>query len=178
MDCVRLNRLPQIGRPHAAYTVVGSGKTGMDAILWLLEIGVPPRRIRWIMSRDAWLMNRANFPPGLENFERSVGSNVDQFDAIGASSSVPELFEALEAREQLLRIDTNVQPTTYRCAVVSQTELVQLRRIEDIVRMGHVRSVEPMRLVLDKGTLAPARGPERLADAMPAELLRGVHARR
>ena len=40
VNCVPLNRLPQITRPHAAYTVVGSGKTGMDAILWLLENGV------------------------------------------------------------------------------------------------------------------------------------------
>ena len=145
--------MPQIGRPHAAYTVVGSGKTGMDAILWLLENGVPPPRIRWVMSRDAWLMNRANFQPGLENFERSVGSNADQFDAIGAASSVSELFEELEARELLLRIDRTVQPTTYRCAVVSQTELAQLRRIEDIVRLGHVRSLEPTRIVLDRGAV-------------------------
>ena len=67
--CVPLNRLPDISRPHAAYAVVGSGKTGMDAILWLLENGVAPERIRWVMPRDAWLMNRANFQPGLENFE-------------------------------------------------------------------------------------------------------------
>jgi hypothetical protein len=153
VNCVPLNLLPRISRPHAAYTVVGSGKTGMDAILWLLENGVAPTRIRWIMPRDAWLMNRANFQPGIENYERSVGSNIDQFEAIAAASSVPDLFTRLEACEQLLRIDRAVQPTTYRCAVVSQAELAQLRRIEDIVRLGHVRCVEPTRIVLDKGTV-------------------------
>jgi hypothetical protein len=61
-----LNQLPQINRPHTAYTVVGSGKTGMDAILWLLENGVPPSSIRWVMPRDAWLLNRANIQPGIE----------------------------------------------------------------------------------------------------------------
>ena len=45
VNCVLLNRLPDISRPHAGYTVVGSGKTGMDdAILWLLEYGVAPAR--------------------------------------------------------------------------------------------------------------------------------------
>ena len=153
VNCVPLNLLPRISRPHAAYTVVGSGKTGMDAILWLLENGVAPARILWIMPRDAWLMNRANFQPGIENYERSVGSSIDQFDAIVAASSVPDLFTRLEARGELLRIDRAVEPTTYRCAVVSQAELAQLRRIEDIVRLGHVRRVEPTRIVLDKGTV-------------------------
>jgi hypothetical protein len=151
--CVPLNRLPDISRPHAAYTVVGSGKTGMDAILWLLENGVAPERIRWVMPRDAWLMNRANFQPGLENFERSIGSNNGQFDAIAEAASVPDLFARLEAAELLLRIDPAVQPSTYRCAVVSQTELAQLRRIDDVVRLGHVRSIETAQIVLDQGTI-------------------------
>jgi hypothetical protein len=132
---------------------VGSGKTGMDAILWLLENGVAPERIRWVMPRDAWLMNRANFQPGLENFERSIGSNNGQFDAIAEAASVPDLFARLEAAELLLRIDPAVQPSTYRCAVVSQTELAQLRRIDDVVRLGHVRSIETAQIVLDQGTI-------------------------
>ena len=151
--CMPLNQLPHMRRPHAAYTVVGSGKTGMDAILWLLENGVAPSRIRWVMPRDAWLMNRANFQPGLENFERSVGSNIGQFDAMLAATSVPDLFARLEANELLLRIDPTVEPTTYRCAVVSQTELAQLRRIGDVVRRGHVRRIEPTKIVLDQGTV-------------------------
>lgn len=153
VNCIPLNRLPDISRPHAAYTVVGSGKTGMDAILWLLENGVAPARIRWVMPRDAWLMNRANFQPGLENFERSIGSNSGQFDAIAQAASVPDLFARLEAAELLLRIDPAVQPSTFRCAVVSQTELAQLRRIDDVVRLGHVRSIETTQIVLDKGTV-------------------------
>ena len=153
LACVPLNQLPQIRRPYRAYTVVGSGKTGMDAILWLIENGVDPVRIRWIMPRDAWLLNRANFQPGLENFERSIGSNLGQFDAIAEATSVTDLFARLEARELLLRIDPAVQPSTYRCAVVSKTELAQLRRVRDIVRLGHVRSIDRDRIVLDQGTL-------------------------
>jgi hypothetical protein len=153
VNCVPLNRLPDISRPHRTYTVVGSGKTGMDAILWLLENGVAPARIRWIMPRDAWLMNRANFQPGLENFERSIGSNSGQFDAIAEAASVPDLFARLEAAELLLRIDPAVQPSTFRCAVVSQTELEQLRRIDDIVRLGRVRSIDAAHIVLEQGTV-------------------------
>lgn len=153
VNCVPLNRLPDIGRPHAAYTVVGSGKTGMDAILWLLENGVAPERIRWVMPRDAWLMNRANFQPGLENFERNIGSNIGQFDAIAEAASVPDLFARLEAAELLMRIDPTVEPSTFRCAVVSKAELAQLRRIDDVVRLGHLRGIEAAQIVLDHGNV-------------------------
>jgi hypothetical protein len=151
--CVPLNRLPALARPHAAYTVVGSGKTGIDACLWLLEHGVPPERIRWVMPRDAWWMDRANFQPGLENFEHNMGYAIGQFEAMAEATSVPDLFARLEARGALLRIDPKVEPRTYRCAVVSQDELAQLRRIQDIVRLGHLRAVAPTQLVLDQGTL-------------------------
>ena len=41
----------------------------------------------------------------------------------------------------------------YRCAIVSQGELEQLRLITDVVRMGHVIALEPGRIVLDDGTI-------------------------
>jgi hypothetical protein len=139
---VPLNDMPEIQRPYANYTVVGAGKTGMDACIWLLQNGVNPARIRWIMPRDAWMLDRASFQPAAENFERSIGSIIGQFEAIAEATSIPDLFERLEERGLLLRIDKSVEPTMYRCAVVSQAELEQLRRIKDVVRLGRLRSAE------------------------------------
>jgi hypothetical protein len=153
VDCIPLNRLPDVQRSYARYTVVGSGKTGMDACLWLLQNGVAPARIRWIMPRDAWLLDRANTQPGAENFERSMGSTIAQFDAIIEATSVSDLFSRLEQRGLLLRIDKTVEPGTYRCAIISQAELEQLRRIEDIVRLGHLLSVQPTQITLARGAL-------------------------
>jgi len=147
------NRLPDIRRPHVAYTVVGSGKTGMDTCLWLLQNGVPPSRIRWIMPRDAWLLNRANMQPGVDDFDDTIGSMIGQFEAIAEATSVSDLFTRLEERDFLMRIDKAVEPTTYRCAVVSPVELAELRRIEDIVRLGHVRAIAPTRIELDRDSL-------------------------
>ena len=55
-------------------------------------------------------MNRANIHPGIENFERSFGANLAQFDAILEAESIPDLFARLEARKLLVRIDKNVLP--------------------------------------------------------------------
>lgn len=154
VDCLPPNRLPELRRPYARYTVVGAGKTGMDACLWLLQNGVPPARIRWIRPRDPWLLDRGHMQPGAEHFERSMGSNIAQFEAMAEAASVPELFQRLEDSGILLRIDASVEPSVFRCAIVSQAELAALRRIGDVVRLGHVRSIGPTQLVLERGSVA------------------------
>jgi hypothetical protein len=68
VQCVPLNELARLARPQAGYVVVGAGKTGMDACIWLLEHGVDPDHIRWIMPRDPWVLNRANIQSGDEFF--------------------------------------------------------------------------------------------------------------
>ena len=40
------------------YVVIGAGKTGMDALLQLLDTGVNPDSILWIISQDCWFFNR------------------------------------------------------------------------------------------------------------------------
>jgi hypothetical protein len=57
--CVPVNDLPKITEPQPSYLVAGSGKTGIDACLWLQDHGVRSESIRWIMPRDAWLLDRA-----------------------------------------------------------------------------------------------------------------------
>jgi len=42
---------------------------------------------------------------------------------------------------QLIRLDRDVEPTMYRCATVSEAELVRLRSIQDVVRLGRVTHV-------------------------------------
>lgn len=154
MPCIPLNDLPKVARPYARYVVIGGGKTGIDACLWLLQNGVVPERIQWIVPNAPWLLDRANFQPGQENVVRTIGSLANQFEAIGAADSIPDLFLRLEKAGELLRIDTRVEPTAFRAATVSQGELKALRRIGNVVHMGRVRSIEASRICLEKGNVA------------------------
>jgi hypothetical protein len=151
--CIPINGLAALDRPYTHYTVVGAGKTGIDACLWLLDHGIAPSRIRWIIPRDAWFMDRANLQPGLENFERNMGYSLDQFGAIIDAASPADVFVRLEARGALLRLDPAVEPSTYRCCTISPSELALLRRIADVVRLGRLRAIEPTRIVLDRGAV-------------------------
>ncbi len=147
------NHLPQLVSSPAGYVVIGGGKTGIDTCLWLLQNGVPPAAIRWIVSRDAWLLNRRNTQPTEEFFFDSIGAQAAQVEAIAGADSIEGMFDRLEADGYFLRIDTNVRPTMFHGATISEMELEALRRITNIVRLGHVTALEADRIVLDRGTL-------------------------
>lgn len=148
-----LNDLPTISAPYAGYVVIGGGKTGIDACLWLLENNVPPDDIIWIVSRDAWLLDRQNTQPSEEFFTSSVGAQAAQFEAAAAATSIPDLFDRLEADGVLVRIDKTVRPKMFHGATVSQLELAALRTLKNVVRLGHVIAIEEDRLVLEKGVI-------------------------
>ncbi|MCE4060821.1 hypothetical protein LXM60_11465 [Pandoraea sputorum] len=149
--CIPCNDLAKVARPYSCYTVVGAGKTGMDACIWLIENGVPCERIRWIMPRDPWMMDRAILLPGQMGWRRYFESCEVQFDAIRDASDVSDMFLRLEAGGVLMRIDPAVEPTVYRCALVSRGELAQLRKVGEIVRLGRLQAIEPSRIVLERG---------------------------
>jgi hypothetical protein len=105
------------------------------------------------MPRDAWLLDRASFQSGADDFDSFVGSIIGQFEVMACVGSTDELLPELEHRGLLVRIDKAVEPSACRCAVVSQGELADLRRIKDIVRQGHVREIEATRITLEQGTV-------------------------
>ena len=152
MQCVPLNALPNIERPVDGYVVIGAGKTGADACLWLLNNGVDPDDIAWVAPRDSWYLDRAGIQPG-RFFEETAKRFISQFRHVAESESIPDLFRRLEADGLLLRLTTDVEPTMYRCSTVTQAELEQLRRITNVIRLGRVQRIDATEIVLDGGTV-------------------------
>jgi hypothetical protein len=152
------------------YVVLGAGKTGIDAVVWLLGNGVPPDRVTWVRPRDPWLLDRAGVQP-LDQ----VGSVLEGFsldlEALAGATSLADLFVRLEERGRLLRIDPDVEPTMYHCATVSQGELALLRQVTDVVRLGRVRRIEPGRMLLDGGEV-PVPGSPLYVDCTASALRR------
>lgn len=142
------NGLPQVKRPSERYVVIGAGKTGIDAILFLLDGGVSPDRVQWIVSNDAWLWDRATVQPGV------VSKTITgQVKSIINATNIDEVFLQLERQGSMCRIDTSVMPSKWRCATVDRRELAALRQIEDVVRQGRVRRVGVGEIQLDAGTI-------------------------
>ena len=151
--CVAPNALPDAASAKE-YVVVGGGKTSMDVSLWLLAHGVPEHRITWIMPRDSWLLDRMYYEPGEASWLQRMSALAIQTEVIAASESIDDLLLGLAERGQLLRLNERVLPGRYRCATVSRAELDELRRIEHVVRLGHVHRIESGRVELEKGSLS------------------------
>ncbi len=148
--CVPVGALITLGNPAAGYVIVGGGKTASDAICWLLDRGTDPEDITWIRPRDIWILNRAFFQPGqLRTFEGVAL----QLEAMVASNSVEEVYERLEENGVMLRTDPAVVPTMMKGGTASVQELEQLRRIANVVRLGHVERIEPDQIVLERGSI-------------------------
>jgi hypothetical protein len=151
--CVPPNGLPRVAGQYERYVVVGAGKTGMDACLFLLGNGVDPDRISWIMPRDSWMLDRANIQPGDLFADSLVKGFAKQMEATIQATSFEDLMTRVAQSGQLIRFSEDVWPTMYRCATVTQAELEQLRRIRGVVRRGHVQKIEPDKIVLDQGDI-------------------------
>ena len=149
--CIPPNKLAELRVPYESYTVLGSGKTAIDTCLWLLSNGVSPSNIHWIRPRDPWLLNREHFQPGDYFFKSRISNSIAQFKAILASDSMDELFENLEDAHVLIRLDTSVSPTMYKCATVTEAELGLLRSIKKVTRLGRVKSISPNCIRLERG---------------------------
>lgn len=150
--CVTPNELVRLTHRPSRYVVVGAGKTGMDACLWLIRNGVDPAIIQWIMPRDSWLLDREGFQPAEKFAERLAKGRASQQAAIREAESAGDLMERLGAAGNFLRISDEVTPTMYRCATVSKAELVDLRRITHIIRKGRVTRITPSEIELEGGT--------------------------
>jgi NAD(P)-binding Rossmann-like domain len=154
---IPVNDLVGLTGPASGFTVIGGGKTAMDACIWLLESGVPPEAIRWIMPRDAWLLDRA-FQQPLDLVSWLIEGVSLYLEAAAQADDASDLFGRLEACGQLTRLDPAVEPTMYRCATVSEAELKSLRRIENVVRHGRVVHIASDRIVLEEGSIPTDAG--------------------
>ena len=150
--------LSRLKAPCEGFVIIGAGKTAMDTVIWLLEQGADPGMIRWIRPRDSWLLTRERLQPSDAFFADTFDGLALEMEAARDATSTEDLFARLEAAGMLARIDPAVRPTMYRCAIVSRPELDQLRRVADVVRMGHVLALEPDRIVLEHGEVPTSPG--------------------
>ncbi|WP_461154468.1 NAD(P)/FAD-dependent oxidoreductase [Saccharopolyspora tripterygii] len=146
------NGLVRIRNRYDKYVVLGAGKTAIDTVLWLLERGTAPEAVSWVVPREAWLYNRAVFQPGPEFAPVCDSFNELFYGAWLESETLDELYDRLVDAEYFFRLSDDVRPTAFRCATVTKSEVEDLRRIDDVVRLGRVREINQSGLILENGS--------------------------
>ena len=147
---VPVNDLPAAVGSASSITILGSGKTAVDACVWLLDNGMEPDAIRWIRPRDAWFHDRSQFQP-LDQVGGIITGISQDAEAGAQATDLDDLLHRLETSGRLVRIDPSWPASMYRGTMLSAGELRAVRQIEDVVRLGRVWQIEADRIVLDRG---------------------------
>jgi len=144
---------------YSNYIVFGNGKTGVDAIIQLLDHGIDQSKITWVVSRDVWYLLRdamADFYKVLPTFCKMASEN-----------SVKECFLMFEENGLVGRLDPKgPHPEVFKGATIYAKELDLIRSIQNVVRMGRATSIEPNKIVLDRGSLEFSSDDTLLVDCM------------
>lgn len=156
VSLVTPNALATLKRPYGAYTIIGAGKTAVDACLWLQAQGIDPMRISWIMPRDSWFWNRGVLQPA-EATPNPEQQMEEKNNAIMGATTSRNMFHRFEEYGHVYRMDKSVEPTMFRHAIISKAEHEVLMKVQgNIIRLGRVKRIDPDKVTLEKGTYAPA----------------------
>jgi len=135
LDLIPPNALPERAAAPGSrrrYCVLGAGKTGQDAVLYLREkLGVPLEDLLWVMPTAPWITCR-DPPAGLkqntcmEFLGLALDAHAEAGSPAGATDSAEFLqrgFARLEATGNAYRLDAARQPTKFMDATLNGREV-------------------------------------------------------
>ena len=147
-----VNLVPVNGLSHnqsawKRYVIIGGGKTGIDAVLFLLDQSVNPDHITWVIPNDYWILNRNCLYP-----ENWYSANTQGFNCMLECEHSEELYKKWEEIGFFLRLDISVEPRRMRGGTITEEELGKLRLIKDIIRKGRIDYIETTRIIFEEGS--------------------------
>eukprot|EP00984_Skeletonema_dohrnii_P029718 scaffold20574_cov198-Skeletonema_dohrnii-CCMP3373.AAC.2 len=136
------------------YVIIGAGKTGMDAIVYLIQHeNVNPDIILWIVPNEAWITARENIGSFAEFLhectelqKRNDLANNERGN-IESEDFFQRGFLEWEKKGKIYRFDKDILPTKFKDATLSKAELALIKNVKRVVRNGRVESID------DKGTI-------------------------
>ncbi|MBL4832706.1 MAG: NAD(P)/FAD-dependent oxidoreductase [Pseudomonas sp.] len=151
--CVPPNHLCRLAPEFKHIAILGGGKTAIDSITWLLANDYPVDNITWVVPRDSWFYDRSEYQPDESFLHLTLELIARQVEVFSAASTVKELCLGMESAGHWLRLDKNVWPTMFHAAIISKSELKQIRRITNIVRLGRVEVIDSQGMHLTEGAV-------------------------
>lgn len=166
VQLVPANELPRVMTPHPKYVIIGSGRTAMDSVLWLMSMGVKPSMMQWVVPRDHFCFCREAMTPDrycdtVMTFQSLVKKAQTHEDLVAELERVGiycHIHDDAGAPLKRKGPGKNLEEdTAFHGVQVSKQELAQLHLVTDIIRLGHVRAIHAEELVLEKGSVPQAQ---------------------
>jgi len=148
---------------YTHFVILGAGKTSLDAVIELLRSGVDQSKIKWIISQDVWFfirdttqVTKHHYRVGNEFLkpmarEKTAKDLFLQWEAAGLigrllgstttlpPASVKSLFKTTKV---LSTENDKAFPDIFKGPCIDLKELLLVRTVNDIVRLGRVSSIE------------------------------------
>eukprot|EP00392_Amoebophrya_sp_AT5.2_P012519 g12624.t1 len=143
-----LHTLPESEFQTKRFCVLGGGKTGMDALVWLQrEKGVKPEHISWVVGRETWMLSREKLVTLFPVCRTLPETVLDAMSKCGAEETgyLETAWNELESKGVLRMIDETGahRPTDFRGPMIDSEELSYLRKPElTKYRQGYVAKLE------------------------------------
>ena len=167
---IPINGLVNLKTPFKKYVVVGAGKTGLDALLYLLERKVSPDRISWIVPNDCWYLNRDVF-----RMDDLWSEMEKQYTAALKARDVDDAYLKYEELGIMMRVDKTYWPTRMRGATITLEELQKVRSIQNVIRKGRIKEISPNSIVFLNGTSVEADAESLYVDCSASGCGLGAH---
>ena len=171
------NALVDLGDVPSGFTVLGAGKTAMDAVSWLLDQGVEPDAIRWVRPTEPWLMRRIATQPLMLIGPGFMNLQAQWIKAAAEADDAEDMARRIEASGVFARIDSSLDAHVFRGATLSDPEIDALRSIDNVVRLGRVLRVGTTAVKFQQGELPSGPGHvfvDCTASALPSVSIRPV----
>lgn len=140
-------------RQYDAYCILGAGRSATDAALHLLERKIPHDQIRWVKSRESWVLSTPHQDAPPQNFRDSVAASLRGLRLMSNAQTQSALCRDLEDLGLLLRTSADLEPQGFSPQTITPDEAAKLRTIRRVIRKGHVHAISEIGMILDEGVV-------------------------
>lgn len=158
VNCIKLGDLPATAasgllRKAPRICVLGAGKTGIDAVLWLVDRGISPDHITWVVPREQLYYPREALNPLVPAFQPLIGKVESETRKAVAECTTPgQVLDRLLASGGIVKLspDSPRAEMFHGCSVTF-SEMDAMRSIKDVVRLGRCSRITEQGLEFPSG---------------------------
>ena len=160
IKCIPVNYLSnESSKPTSHYVVIGGGKTGMDAIVYLqTQMNADPSNIMWVVPNDAWITARENIGSCIEFLHRCTEiakkTAKERECADASAKSLDELVKSEDffqngfldwertGKVYRLNSDAEALPTKFKDATLCKEEMAVIKKVTRVIsHHGRVKAI-------------------------------------
>ncbi|MEM6557540.1 MAG: hypothetical protein AAF642_16780 [Pseudomonadota bacterium] len=133
--------------------VLGGGRMGTEMVLSLLDLGVPCENIRWVKSRDPWMLALAGKTEPAPDAPHQISLFQEILKAMAYASSPNDLCLRLEDLNVIVRTSDDQTPTCFMPHLLTRQDAQRLCGVKHVIRKGQVHAISEIGMVLSRGAV-------------------------